>query len=195
MINPVTWISRKCPIYSFYNNWNWFRSMSAGYIKVMMSSNTMTTLSVYWSISVISLLKPKTLNYLEPSEQNFLELIRYRIICVSRHARCKHGTIFLEFLSKHNIFRFWLHRFVCLLVESILIGYGSLQQLTPQFLWVSKAGAIRNSSLAASRLLKILLINIVLYLLNEFNFLLLNFICVHISTIISKYIRKEKRSR
>lgn len=56
------------------------------------------------------------------------------------------------------------------------------------------AGAERNSQLAATRPSKNTLVIIILYLLNEIYifFLPLNFICVHISTIISKYIRIEK---
>lgn len=55
------------------------------------------------------------------------------------------------------------------------------------------AGAERNSQLAATRPSKNPLV-IILYLLNEIYifFFPLNFICVHISTIISKYIRIEK---
>lgn len=124
--------------------------------------------------------------------KHFLELIRHGIICFSRATRCKRGTIFLEFLSNHNIFSFLIYWIACLLVDSSLIGVGTLLLLTPQFLW--RVGCWKELPTRCYETVQEPTCNhhTVSFEWNLHFFLPLNFICVHISTIISKYIRIEK---
>lgn len=136
MNNPVTWISRKCTIYTAFiiieiDSDPCLRDTSKSWCHLMQRQHSQC-IDQFHSFHFWN---PKHKTIWNRVNKHFLELICHGIICVSRATRCKRGTIFLEFWSNHNIFSFLIYWIACLLVESSLIGVGTLLLLTPQFLW------------------------------------------------------------